>query len=114
MHRFINNEFDKVGSSTDKLGLSNSIVYEIILYLLFANKTRFKRGCTFMILALKAELTKSKYDEQYHDGIMMNSFDDDDDFRSLLSNAISGVDSLRYMPYQRKTGKEHVLVLIKA
>ena len=45
---------------------------------------------------------------------MMNSFDDDDDIRSLLSNAISGVDSLRYMPYQRKTRKEHVLVLIKA
>ena len=45
---------------------------------------------------------------------MITSFDDDDDFQSLLSNVISGVDSLRYMPYQRKTGKEHVLVLIKA
>ena len=45
---------------------------------------------------------------------MLNSFDDDDDFQTLLSNTISGVDSLRHMQYQRKDGKENVLVPINA
>ena len=39
--------------------------------------------------------------------MMMNDFDDDGDFQSLLSNAIFGVNSLRHMQYQRKDGKKY-------
>ena len=45
---------------------------------------------------------------------MMNGFDHDDDFQTLLSNAIFGVDSLRHMQYQRKDGEGNVLVPINA
>ena len=38
--------------------------------------------------------------------IMTSGFDDDDDaFQTLLSDAISGVDSLRHMQYHRKNRK---------
>ena len=37
---------------------------------------------------------------------MTSSFDDDDDaFQSLLSNAISGIDSLHHMQYERRNRK---------
>ena len=39
------------------------------------------------------------------DGVMMNGFDDDEDFQSLHSNAISCVVSLCHMQYQRKDRK---------
>ena len=59
-----------------------------------------------MILVLKAEL-------KMEDGIMMNSFDEEDDFQSLLLNAISGVDSLLHMQYQRKDRKRKCSVSYK-